>query len=476
MRSANSWLRHCPSDPPPYPPDHHHHPSLAKAAAAAAFPSHLDSANLQPRALFICDILSRTTAADVESTLARSGIIPTPDLIEEVLKLSYSHPASAVKFFRWSGLRCKPTPYAWNLMVDVLGKNSLYEPMWDAVRSMKSEGVLSVSTFASIFRSYCSAGRFKEASMSFDVMDRYGVSQDAVALNSLLSAICREEGQAVYAADLFDKAKEGNPTKAKSTFGEMVVRVGWDPRNMSAYDAFLTTLVRGGQPDDTFKFLHVMKGKGCLPGMKFFRNALDILIHQGDSKNALELWKIMVGSGLVPNTVMYNAMIALLCDSRNFDSAFQLLDDMPFYGAFPNSTTYNTIFECLVKNKKTREAAKFLTEMRKNEFPPSADNCVAAVRLFFNGYDPEAAMEAWRCCLEGEGVSRKIDECANELLIGLNDLGRLSDVRRYAEEMLDQGVRIHLSTMEKLKKTFYKAGKDEAYSRLVRRVRKDHRD
>ena len=60
-------------------------------------------------------------------------------------------------------------------MVDLLGNNSMFEPMWDAIRSMRNEGVLSLPTFVSVFGSYCSAGRVKEAIMSFEVMDRYGV-------------------------------------------------------------------------------------------------------------------------------------------------------------------------------------------------------------------------------------------------------------------------------------------------------------
>lgn len=70
---------------------------------------------------------------------------------------------------------------------------------------------------------------------------------------------------------------------AKKTFGEMVVRVGWSPQNVAAYDAFLTTLVRGSQVEEAIKFLKIMKGKNCSPGLKFFSNALDTLIERNDS-------------------------------------------------------------------------------------------------------------------------------------------------------------------------------------------------
>ncbi|CAL9781227.1 unnamed protein product [Musa acuminata subsp. burmannicoides] len=459
-------------------------PLLATPSSSASALAVKDS---RVRAFY--EILSRVPPAEVESVLSRCGITPLPEHVDVVLRLCYAFPAAAVKFFRWSGLSLKHTHYAWNLMVDILGKNRMFEPMWDAIRSMKQEGALSIATFASAFGSYCAAGLIKEAVMTFDVMDRYGIPQDVVVVNSLLSAICREDGRMADAADFFDRVKatvapdadtfaillegwekEGNVTRAKNTFGEMVIRVGWNAENMSAYDAFLITLVRGSQPDEAVKFLKVMKGKNCLPGLKFFGNALHILIEQNDHVHALALWNIMVtDSGLIPSLAMCNSMITLLCNNGNLDAAYRLLDEMPYYGVFPDPLTYNTIFDCLIRNKRAREAESFFTEMRKNEQLPSPKNCAAAIRMFFDQYNPSAAVEVWGFVTE-VFVSPD-NECANELLLGFRELGRLSELRRYADEMLDRGVELRASTVEKLKTAFYKAGRQDAYDRILRRLK-----
>ncbi|KAG6487359.1 hypothetical protein ZIOFF_055945 [Zingiber officinale] len=92
-----------------------------------------------PRVRAFCDILSRVPPAEVETVLSRCGITPLSEHVESVLRLCYATPATAVRFFRWAGLTLKHSPYAWNLMVDILGKNGLFEPMWDAIRSMKQE-------------------------------------------------------------------------------------------------------------------------------------------------------------------------------------------------------------------------------------------------------------------------------------------------------------------------------------------------
>lgn len=263
--------------------------------------------------------------------------------------------------------------------------------------------------------------------------------------------------------------KEGNVARAKTTFGEMVIRVGWSPQYISAYDAFLNTLLCGSQADEAIKFLQVMKGKNCLPGLKFFCNALDILVKQNDSARAVLLWGIMVGSGLVPNLIMYNAMIGLLCNNNDTDNAFRLLDVMVFHGAFPDSLTYNMIFECLIKNKKVRQVGKFFNEIIKNEWSPTPENFTAAIIMLFDGDDPGMAIEMWDYMVKNS-IS-PCDDAANALLLGFCSLGRLTEVRRFAEKMIDGKLIISESTMTKVKNACYKEGRNarEVYDYLLKK-------
>ncbi|XWS62286.1 hypothetical protein CRYUN_Cryun07bG0197200 [Craigia yunnanensis] len=452
------------------------------------FLTHLDASDISPTALVLCDLLTRTSPHDIESALSSTGIIPTSEVIQQVLGFSYNQPSSAVKFYCWAGRFVKPSAYAWNLVVDLLGKNQSFEPMWDAMRSMKQEGLLSLATFVSVFGSYCTAHRFSEATMSFDVMDRYGLQQDDVAVNSLLSAICREDNQMSVAIEFFDRIKmkippdgdtfsillegwekEGNVAKAKNIFGEMVVRVGWSPNNISAYDAFFTTLVRGSHVDEAIKFLQVMKRHNCLPDLKFFSNGLDILVKQNDSIHIVPLWDTMVGGGLLPNLIMYNAVIGLACNNNDVHNAFRFLDEMLFHGAFPDSLTYNMIFQCLVRNKRVRKVAKFFVEMIKNEWPLTSSNYVVAIKMLLENDDPEMAIDIWNYLAENS-VS-PLEESANDLLIGLLNLGRLIEVKRFAETMLDRRINLFDSTMEKLKNVFYKKERSfrDMYDTLSRR-------
>uniref|UniRef100_A0A0D9W787 Pentatricopeptide repeat-containing protein-mitochondrial domain-containing protein n=1 Tax=Leersia perrieri TaxID=77586 RepID=A0A0D9W787_9ORYZ len=425
-----------------------------------------DGGESSHRAEAFLEILGRVQPGDAEAELSSCGIGPTAEVAEQVLRsgVCYSRPKSAVRFFIWAGRSVKHTGYARNLLVDILGKAGMFQPMWDAVRSMLQDGGghITVATFASIFSSYCAGGNLKEAVKAFDVMERYGVKPDAAALNSLLSAMCRgrEAGRAQAAHDMFERVKgsvapdgdtfgilleawekEGNAQRAVSTFGEMVLRVGWSASYMPAYDALLSTLLGGDQFGEALKFLQVMRSKGCLPGLKFFARAIDLVVRKRDYANALAIWQMMVSdAGLVPNLPMYNAMIDLY------------------------SNTYNSILEGLIKQRKVREAEAFLAEMSKNEQLPSATNCAAVISMFSKEFNPPAAIDVWRCIVEHHITPA--DDSARELIVGF------AEVEKYADEMFDMRIELPQSTIDNMKRTCDKAGKRHTYDHIARRLKR----
>ncbi|KAL2928621.1 hypothetical protein RDABS01_028702 [Bienertia sinuspersici] len=425
----------------------------------------------------------------VENVLDDNGIRVIQEDVEQVLKLSYGYPAAAVKFFRWAGYQLKDrhTPYAWNLLVDLLGKNSLFDAMWDAIKSMKEEGILSLATFASVFSSYVLGNRVEEAFMTFEVMDQYGVPRDIVALNSLLSAICRDgkTGKAdeflriaknkirldadSYAILLEGWENEGNVANARRTFGEMVVEMGWDPSNVPAYDSFLCTLIKAPSGfHEALKFLNTMKERRCSPGVKFFGVALEECVKKSDARGASLLWEAMtVRSDFKPDTQMYNMMISLHSQLANFDIAQRYLDDMVYDGVFPDSKSYNILLQYLLKNRKLHEASSLYTEMVKNECLPTQANCVAAVRLYLDSGDPYMAIKVWKFMVENFGSD--LEETGNFLVSDLRDCNRVQEAVKYAEDMIDRKIKLSSSTLTKLKQTLVKAGKGPVYDELLKK-------
>ncbi|KAK1325782.1 Pentatricopeptide repeat-containing protein [Acorus calamus] len=402
-------------------------PSGGPPGRAAAFPSYTDVPTLLPKIKLLCKILATTPSSTVESSLDDSGVRVTPEDVEEVLKLSCSHPTTTVKFFRWSGHR--HSPYSWNLMVDLLGKNLLFDAMWDSVKSMRNERLLSLT----IFRSYISAGRTGEAILTFDQMVHYGIPRDVTALNSLLSAICRD-GRTVDVKALFDQAKAESRPDA-DTYA--ILLEGWENE------------------------------KRCSPGPKFFRTALGELVRLGNARGASTLWESMVRKhACYPDTGMYNKMIALQCYVGEVELGMRFFEEMVFYPALPNAQTYNVLLKFLLKGRKLGDAVMVFKEMMRNECPLDEANCHLAMRAFLDAGEVEAAIGVWKFMLKNGSLS--LEEVANRMVVGLRDRGRLPEACRYSDDAIERGIKLYSSTLSKLKGSLQKHGKMGVYDELLR--------
>ncbi|PKI68407.1 hypothetical protein CRG98_011204 [Punica granatum] len=378
-----------------------------------------------------------------------SGLPVTQEDVEQVLKLSYGFPGSAVKFFRWSArLLCGDhSPYAWNLVVDMLGKNELFDAMWDAIKSMHKERLLSLATLASVFSSYVIAGRVHEAIMTFDQRIRPDPDSYAILLEG-----CE---------------KEGNTGVAKLVFSDMVAEIGWDPSNLPAYNSLLCTLIRG--PDgvrEAVKYFETMGEHRCYPSMKFFREALDDCLKRSDSKGAEFFWGAMMEKvRLRPDTEMYNLMIAMYCHQNEIELAKRLLDEMICNGAFPDDQTYNVLLEFLIKCRKLVDASIIFSEMIKNECSPSLDNCQEAIRVFLDTENSTVALKVWKWTVEN--YKEELEDTANLLIVGLRDMDRLPEAVKYAKDIIDRKIKLNSSTLSKLKESLTKAGKDQVYDEIL---------
>ncbi|KAH9299937.1 hypothetical protein KI387_011520 [Taxus chinensis] len=329
----------------------------------------------------------------LELVLTNSGLRVSTDLVENVLKKSYKAGNSAKRFFDCarSQLGNKHSPYAWNLLVDILGNSKIFDVMWEAVKSMKGEGILSRHTFASVFTCYAMADKVKEAIMTFEVMEKYGCAQDVGAFNSLLCALCFLRN--AYAILLEGWEKEGDVAGAKKTFAEMIVRLGWDAHNTAAYNALLGTLCKGGQVDESLKFLDLMRSWNCFTDKSFYSTAIHGLSLQNKSEEAELVFDMMLRFGYQPSNTMYNSMISAYCYAGRTEDACWLLDGKVGNGAFPDSVTYAILLEGWEKEGDAVRAKKTFGEM--------------LVRL---GWDPRNTA-AYNAFLRTLWMGGQVDEC-----------------------------------------------------------------
>ncbi|KAF9601570.1 hypothetical protein IFM89_020426 [Coptis chinensis] len=141
---------------------------------------------------------------------------------------------------------------------------------------------------------------------------------------------------------------------------------------------------------------------------------------------------------------------------------------MVFYRAFPDSKTYSNLLKFMLNLRKVREVSVIFNEMVKNEFIPTHENCSAALTLYVDIGDPNMAIKVWKCMLENE-MTPGWEIAGNKLMVGLRDLNRLAEARKYAEDMIERGIKLHSKTLSKLKQSLTQLGKAYAYDELLRK-------
>ncbi|CAN0896673.1 Pentatricopeptide repeat-containing protein At1g77360, mitochondrial [Linum grandiflorum] len=480
--------QHASSDSPSS--NRHQSPGSIRPIKRQAFPSYTNIPNLPSKIKHLCTIIATTPSSSVEKVLDGGGGDITQVEVEQVLKLSYSFPAPAVKFFRWSGLLLNGdhSAYAWNLVVDLLGKNCLFDAMWDAVKSMRRKRLTSLATFTSIFSSYVIAGKVKEAIMTFEVMDQYECNRDVVALNSLLSAVCRD-GKTLDASEFLRVArrhirpdsdsyaillegweKEMNVVCARETFAEMIEFVGWDPRNVPAYDAFLCTLLLCSDRfmEEALRCLELMKNMGCCPGLRFLASMVEECCKNNDFRAADSVWETMVnGFRIRPDERLYSLMIDLHCCCKNTDRAVQLFDEMGCRGLFPDVQTSNLLFKLLISSRRLKEASGLLDELVRNECILSRSNCSEAVRVYLESGDAYMAILVWKLMVAS--YDSDLEETGNALVAGLADLQFVQEAVVYAESMIEKGMKLTLSTVSRLKERLTRERKEMVFEELLKK-------
>jgi pentatricopeptide repeat protein len=177
------------------------------------------------------------------------------------------------------------------------------------------------------------------------------------------------------------------------------------------------------------------------------------------------LWEdFVVRRGLIPDQEMYRTMIVLQGTLGHAEDVVKYLDDMTFNGVFPNTETYNVVLKLLLKGRKLREASAIFREMVKNECWPNEANCSLALRMFLDTGDWETGMKVWNCMVTNN--LPPLEENGNMLVLKLKD-DMLPEACKYAEDMIDQGIKLNSSTLSKLKQSLAKVKKESIHDRLL---------
>ncbi|PKA57809.1 Pentatricopeptide repeat-containing protein [Apostasia shenzhenica] len=290
----------------------------------------------------------------------------TTDLVDTLLQKFGDDWKSALGLFHWVGSRpgYKHTSYAYNRMVDLLGKMKQTTRMWELIEMMRRGGFMTVETVAKVMRRLAGAGKWRDAVSFFDDLEKMGLEKDTGSMNLLLDTLC----------------KEGKVQVAREVFLELKSYI---PADAYTFNIFVHGWCNACKIEEAVWTVQEMRGSGFHPSVITYSTILKAYCKKSNFPKAYELLDEMTAEGSPPNVVSYTILINSLARSQNIEELLNVVNRMESYGCKPDTRFYNTLINILGKAGRLNDASHiFDVEMRMNGVYPDLSTYNIMISLF----------------------------------------------------------------------------------------------
>ncbi|WCJ23789.1 Pentatricopeptide repeat (PPR) superfamily protein [Euphorbia peplus] len=322
------------------------------------------------------------------------------NLVLELLNRFSNDWVSAFGVFTWAKTQTGyvHTPELYDTMVDILGKRQKFDTMWDLVEEMTNfQGYISLVTMSKVMRRVAQAGKFEDAIEAFRGLERFGVSKDIMALNTLMDALAKG-GSVEHACNVFMEFKDCIPPnhhsfniliygycKAKKLddAGKTMVEMekhGFQP-DVVTYTCFIESYCRLKDFRKVAATLEELKEKGCKPSLITYTIIMHNLGKAKQINEALEVYEKMKTNGLVPDAAFYSSLLIILSKSGRIKDAWNLFNDMEKQGVAKDVLTYTTMMTCACKHREEEKALKLLQRMEEEKCKPNLETYAPLFKL-----------------------------------------------------------------------------------------------
>lgn len=433
----------------------------------------------------ICKILMSCPKLGVATALDQSGLRPSPEVVEEILKRFENAGMLVYHFFEWAGKQrhYEHSVRAYHVMIESLAKIRQYEIMWDLINTMRSKHLLNIETFCIIMRKYARAQKVDEAIYTFNVMEKYNISPNLAAFNGLLSALCKSRNvrkaqeifntmkdrfvpdQKTYSILIEGWGRDPNLPKAREIYREMV-NDGCRP-DIVTYGIMIDILCKAGRVDEAIDIIKDMDSNSCQPTTFIY----SILVHTYGIENriedAVDTFLQMEKNGVRADVAVYNALISAFCKVNKIRNAYRVLNEMECKGVKPNSRTCNILLSYLIERKENDEAFKVFRRMIKI-CDPDADTYTIMIKMFSENHDMEMALKVWKFMKRKQFVPSL--HTFSVLINGLCENEDASQACVLMEEMIEKGIRPPRLTFGRLRKLLITQQRDDVVEFLQQKL------
>ncbi|KAJ3696902.1 hypothetical protein LUZ61_000607 [Rhynchospora tenuis] len=303
--------------------------------------------------------MSRSMSEDVTKSLKSnevlSNFVLSSNLVDSLIQNFGDDWKSALGFFNWANSHpsYKHTTYAYNRMIDLIGKMKKFDAMWNLLYESNSAHSLSLDTVAKAMRRLAGARHWKETILLFDKLETLGFERNVETTNVLLDALCKE-GKVNYAREAF-----------------LVLKSHIGP-NEHTFNILLHGWCKVRNIGEAVRQIEDMKQYGLKPSVITYSTIINAYCHQGNFSEVYDILDFMVSQGCPPNVISYTAIMNSLGKSGKIDEALNIIQRMKETRCAPDTLFYNSLLHLLGKAGRWNEAwSIFEVEMELNGVPHS---------------------------------------------------------------------------------------------------------
>ncbi|KAK7396031.1 hypothetical protein VNO78_16726 [Psophocarpus tetragonolobus] len=447
--------------------------------------THLRDAGLAQDVKTILDMIHKVGSRPLEirQKLEHCSVVPSPELVVEVLSRTRNDWEVAFTFFLWAG---KQPGYAlsvreYHSMISILGKMRKFDTAWNLIEEMRGgrsgPSLVTPQTLLIMIRKYCAVHDVARAINTFYAFKRFNLQVGLEEFQSLLSALCRYKNvqdaehllfcnKNVFPFDTksFNIILNGwcnlivSTSNAERIWQEMAKRR--IQHDVVSYGSIMSCYSKSSKLYKVLRMFDEMKKRKITPDRKVYNAVIYALAKGRLVKEAANLVGTMEDNNIIPDVVTYNSLIKPLCKDRKVDVAKQFFDEMLKRHLSPTIQTFHAFFRIL---RTKEEVFELLDKMKELGCYPTIETYIMLIRKFCRWRQLEDVFKLWDA-MRDDGIGH--DRSSYIVLIhGLFLNGKLEEAHRYYAEMQEKGFLPEPKTEEMLQAWF--SGKQAAEGQMT---------
>ncbi|KAG5562813.1 hypothetical protein RHGRI_005515 [Rhododendron griersonianum] len=334
----------------------------------------------------------------VRIQLEQCGVIPSSDLVVEILSRVRNDWESAFTFFMWVTKQPNyaPSLREYHSMISILAKARKFDTAWALINEMRGENgkgksLVTPTTLSILIRRYCAIHEVGKAINTFYAHKLFKFEVGMEEFHDFLFALCRYKNvrdaehllfcnESVFPLNTksFNIILNGwcnivcNPREVKRIWREMSER--GVSRDVISYSSMISCSSKFGKLNEVLKLFNQMKEFGVCPDRKVYNAVIHALAKGKLVKDARNLLKTMEDEGIGLNAIL-----------RSGDEVFELLEKMNKVDCCPNNDTYTMLIRKFCRWRQLDNVFKLWGEMSKNGGPDRSSYVALIHGLFLNG-------------------------------------------------------------------------------------------